>query len=216
MKTILLTAAAFLIAGNLSASIIVENDPDSSPYYEPLADSGVVSYIYANSFVFNGTTGTTLNTLGIWLLGGSGTSQIQYELLADTGSNAPDGSSILTSGSPMSFDLDGLTLETEAVTPYALTNGTQYWIAVSTVGLSGAGFYQVGVQNSTGTGTFAYSNDPTGQTFAGVNLTPQMAIYAAGDAPAPAPEPASSITLFCGLASLALRGSGKLRVSKIL
>ena len=65
-----------------------------------------------------------------------------------------------------------------------------YWFAATVVGESGPGFYQVGghTQNSqyNDNGTFWYSNDPSGQSFDGQNLTPEMAFHVGTAVPAPA------------------------------
>jgi len=52
-------------------------------------------------------------------------------------------------------------------------------------------------------GTFWYSNDPSGLSFDGRGLTPEMAIYVAGGA-GQVPEPATLSLLGAGLGALAL------------
>ena len=72
----------------------------------------------------------------------------------------------------------------------ALTPGTLYWFAATTVGLPGSGSYAVGghTQNSQQNDncTFWYSNDPNGVNFDGQNLTPEMAFsLTVDDVPVP-------------------------------
>ena len=162
MKKIFLCSifGLLFITSNLFADLIVEKDPNAGVY----AGLGHGSYIYANSFIFNGTTGTTLDTLGVWLLGGSDTSTLIFELLADTGPDSPDLTQVLTSSIADSFALTSLTLETEAVTPYALTNGMEYWVAIVATGTGSAYSLAQHQQNSEGindNGTVWYSNDST-------------------------------------------------------
>jgi len=211
---------ALILSSNLFADLIIEKDPNDGLY---AGLGGGVSSIYADSFIFTGTTGTTLDTLGVWLLGGADTSTLDFELMADTGSDAPDPTNILTSSGAVSFNVTSLTLETETVTPVSLTNGVEYWVAIAVVSPDGAYSLAQHTQNTEGIdddGTFWYSNDPTEQTFARSFAT-EMAIYAAdsqsdgsggsgglggtGSSPTATPEPATWGCMLVGLGALAVR-----------
>ncbi len=187
------------------AAVIIDKTPDAGPFWSPLSAGG--TYVYANSFVFTGTTGTMAEVLGAYMLvqGGGTGSPFRFELLGDN-SNSPDPFSVLAvtgyqqgSGSTLQLLTDSL------LVPYALTNGTRYWVSASTVGQQGGSSYQVGghTQNSiyADNGTFWYSNSSNGLSFDGQSLTPEMAIYVAGGESA-VPEPATSATIAAGLGLL--------------
>lgn len=186
-----------------SASVIIDKIPDVGPYWNPI-DAGGGTYVYANSFVFTGLTGTMMDTVGVYLRaeGGTGDS-FRFEVYADNG-NAPDPSNVLGVTGYQTASNAAVALVTDTLlAPISLTNGSRYWIAASVVGQPDTGgFYQIGghTQNSIypDNGTFWYSNDPSGIVFDGQALTPEMGIYAAGTAQA-IPEPAT-LAVFGALA----------------
>lgn len=199
-------ASMFGMASSASAVTTLTKSPDQGNYWSPLQVSG--TFVYANSFIMPNQADVQLTSIGIWLRGGS--SQVKFELLADTGFNSPDGAVILTSSAISSFSLSSLTLETLNVTPINLTPGTRYWVAGSTVGLSGSGAYNVGghTQNSQSiidNGTFWYSNDSAGLSFDGQNNTPEMAFQLTFDGGQAIPAPAASFLGLAGFGLLALR-----------
>lgn len=191
----------------LSAGVIIDKGPDQGPYWSPL--SAASTYVYADSFVFTGSTGTLAETLGIYMLSQDGMgSNFRFELLADL-SDAPDPNTVLAVTDYQQFNDPDLHLVTGSLLiPYALVNGVRYWVAGSTVGQSGGAGYQVGghTQNSIyqDDGTFWYSNDAAGMSFDGQGLTPEMAIYVSNSAPSAVPEPATYACVVAGLAVLAL------------
>ena len=190
------------------AAVILDKPADLGPYWHPLSATG--TYAYANSFVFTGTSGTVADTLGVYMRlneGEEGTgSPFRFELLADNG-NAPDPANVLAVSGYQQYSGTTLQLVTGSLlVPYALTNGTRYWVSASTVGQQGGEAYQVGghSQNSVyaDNGTFWYSNDSSGMNFDGQSLTPEMAIYVAGGESA-IPEPTASAMIAAGLGLLA-------------
>ncbi|HNY42266.1 MAG TPA: PEP-CTERM sorting domain-containing protein [Bryobacteraceae bacterium] len=198
--------SAFALAALAPAAVIIDKTPDLGASWSPLSSSG--TYVYSNSFVFTGASGTLADTLGAYMLvSGSGTgAPFRFELLGDD-SNSPNPGSVLAVTGYQTSDASTLQLITGSLlVPYALTNGTRYWVAASTVGQSGGNSYQVGghTQNSIypDDGTFWYSNDSAGTSFDGQVLTPEMAIYVAGGESA-VPEPASMATVTAGLGLLA-------------
>jgi len=207
-RILILVSVVALTALTLPAAVIVDKTPDLGPYWSPLDGSPNGTYVYGDSFLFTGTTGTQVTTLGIYLInqsGNAGTS-FRFELWGDN-AGAPDPGNVLGVTGYQQAGNTTLQLVTGALlTPYALTNGTKYWILGSTVGQPSAGSYRVGghTQNSiyNDNGTFWYSNDPNGINFDGSNLTPEMAIYADGNGVVP--EPATYGLMAAGLGLLAL------------
>jgi len=128
------------------------------------------TYVYADSFVFSGVSGTLVDTLGVYMTlpDGDAGSLFRFELPGDA-SNSPDPNNVLAVTAYQTSSVSTLQLVTGALlTPYVLTSGDRYWIAASTVGQQGGISYQVGAhtQNSiyNDNATFWYSNDPTGWT----------------------------------------------------
>jgi hypothetical protein len=206
-----LALAALLLPALAPAAVIVDKSPDVGPYWHPL--SGDSTYVYASSFVFNGASGTMVDTLGVYMLfdlqeGGGSPAPFRFELLGDN-SNAPDPANVLAVTGYQTFSGTSLQLVTSSLlVPYSLSSGTRYWIAASTVGQQGAGDYQVGAHTPNSiyndNGTFWYSNDPNGLNFDGTGFTPEMAIYAAGEGQSAIPEPATMALCAAGLGLLAL------------
>lgn len=194
--------ACMSLALDVSAAVIVDKIPDVGDFWQPLDGNPNGTYVYADSFVFTGTTGTLLETVGIYLrnqFGGAGT-PFRFEVYADNG-NAPDPTSVLGVTNYQQVANTTLSLVTDALlAPISLVNSTQYWIAASVVGQASQGSYQMGghTQNSIypDNGTFWYSNDPAGLAFDGQGLTPEIGIYAESGAAAAVPEP-SSLALVC-------------------
>jgi hypothetical protein len=196
--------AVVLLASLAPAAVIVDKSPDLGAYWQPLSGDG--TYVYSNSFVFSGVSGTLVDTLGVYMqFNGGSAPAFRFELLGDN-SNSPDPGTVLGVTGYQTYTGSSLQLITDTLLfPYALTNGTRYWVAASTVGQSGTGDYQVGghTQNSiyNDNGTFWYSNNPAGTVYDGQRLTPEMAIYASGGGAA-IPEPASIALIAGGLGLL--------------
>lgn len=210
LRIAIVAATALICAGlPMAGAVIIDKVPDLGGYWQPLDGGG--TYVYADSFVFNGVSGTVADVLGVYLKtteAGTG-SQFRLQLLADQ-SNSPNPGSVLATTGVLQSSSSTLQLVTGTLlTPYSMTSGTRYWVAASTVGLTaGDGTsYQVGghTQNSiyVDNGTFWYSNDSSGLNFDGQRLTPEMAIYVAGGEGA-VPEPATLSLLGAGLGALAL------------
>jgi hypothetical protein len=199
-------AISLILAANAASATTVTKSPDLGPYWNPLSTSG--TYIYADSFV--APASGTVSSIGIWLTNLSGDASAQpivFDVFGTSG-GGPDPSNVLASTGLLSLDVPGtLTLFNETTTSsLTLTAGDTYWVAGDEVGLSGGGLLQVGghTQNSEGisdNGTFWFSNDPSGVTFGGQNLTPEMAFTVTINA-ATVPEPASLSLL--GLSLLGL------------
>jgi len=47
------------------AATIVDKTPDLGPFWHPLSTTG--TYVYTDSFVFSGTTGTLATVLGVYM-----------------------------------------------------------------------------------------------------------------------------------------------------
>jgi len=178
---------------------IVNNAPDLGSFWNPLSGGG--TYVYTNSFVYSGPTGVLMDTVGVYLrnITNNAGSAFRFEVYADN-SGAPDPTNVLGVTAYQQVSNTTLALVTDSLlNPIPLVNGATYWIAASAVGQADQGDYQVG-GFSGGGGSFWYSNDPTGLTFDGRNLQPQMAIFASGSpAAAAVPEP-TSLALFGGAA----------------
>jgi hypothetical protein len=209
-SAILLLALSIGAASQSHAAVIIDKVPDVGPFWQPLGGSSG-SYVYANSFVFNGTTGTMLEMVGAYIQRINGTglgTSFRFEVFADN-ANSPDANTVLgTTGFVQTANQTLSLLASTLLAPISLTSGTRYWIAASTVGQTFAGDYQVGghTQNSiyNDNGTFWYSNNPAGQPFDGQNQTPEMAIYAAGTFAAAVPEPSTFALGGMGLGWLVL------------
>lgn len=192
----------FALGSAAQADFVLDKTPDQGAYWHPLGGPGGPTYVYTNSFVYTGPSGGLLDTVGVYLLNqgdGPGT-MFRYQVYADNG-NAPDPTHVLGVSNLMQDGNTSLHLKTASIlTPFALTTGTRYWIAASTVGQTDDGGYQVGghTQNSIyhDNGTFWYSNDPTGMSFVGQAQTPEMAIYAHVSA---VPEPSTVVLVGLGL-----------------
>lgn len=208
-KFVLLGLLALVAAGSLSAdSILVEKDPNSGLY----AGLGNGTYIFADSFVYTAASGATLDSIGVWLSGGSDTTPtpLTFAILADN-SGSPDATNVLASSDAVSFDLTSTTFETASLTsPLTLTSGTQYWVALTTTAFAGvSGAYSVAQSDSTD-GTFWYSNDSTNFTEQG---TPEMAFEVFGTAVSSAPEPATWGAMLLGVGLLTARRAKRTRRS---
>jgi len=189
----------WLFAGSANAGLITKS-PDLGDYWGSLSSSG--TYIYANSFVAD--SNGTATDLGLWLNGNS--SDFVLQIFGSSLSNAPDSSNILATTSVISgLNFSSLTYFEQSTLSGAidLVANETYWFAASTVGLGGAGSFNVGghTQNSQGivdNGTFWYSNDSTGVTFDGISLTPEMAFTVNID-PVSLPAPSAIALLGLGL-----------------
>ena len=204
MKKILIVAvAAMALTPLASAQWTLDKIPDRGPFWNPLGASPATS-IYANSFVYTGSTGDVLTTLGVYIRQNNGQQgqDLRFFLLAD-GANNPTGTFLSTATADVSTNSSSLVLLTANMSPYAMTNGTRYWFAAQAQG-NNSDAYQVGghTQNSiyNDNGTFWFSNANDFNNWDGQNRTPEMAIYANV-----VPEPASMAVLGLGLAALAAR-----------
>lgn len=216
LKTATLLAAIAGVAGSTAnAAIIVDKAPNASTGYERLEGSPEGSYVYTNSFIFTaGGTGSTMNLVGVYMRNVDTTqpgTQFRFEVYADN-ANSPDPTAVLGVTNYMSFAGGTITLVTDSLlVPINLTFGSRYWIAASVIPNTTDGPYAVAghIQNSVypDNGTFWFSNDPTGQTFIGPILPPEMAIYAEGDLRpivGAVPEPASLTIWGLGLIGCAV------------
>ena len=193
-----------LVSG-AAAVTIVDKVPDLGPQWEPLDGTPYGGYVYANSFVFGGSSGTLMKSVGIYMFnaGGATGSPFRFEVYADN-ANAPDPNTVLGLTNYMQVANTSLDLVTRPLlSPINLVNGTRYWIAASTVGQASQGsHYMVGghTQNSiyVDNGTFWFSNDPAGLVFDGQAQTPEISIYASTAIPE-----VSTFALF-GLGTLGL------------
>ena len=189
-----------LAASSLASADTLIKAPDLGNYWHPLSSVG--TYTYANSFV--ASTSGLVTELGTWLKGGS--SNLKFEILGSVSGlvgNGPDAGNVLASSSVLSVNYADLTFVdvTSGISSAQLTAGQTYWFAATTVGLGGAGSYNVGghTQNSAGivdNGTFWFSNDPTGVNFGGKKFTPEMAFSVSISA---VPEPETYAMLLAGL-----------------
>lgn len=205
-----LLALAAVTASSSRADVIIDKAPNLGPTWAPFG--GIEgTYVYTNSFVFTGATGTILDTVGAYIVRqseGLGTA-FRFEVYADNG-NAPDPATVLGVSDHLQADNQTLSLVTSSIlSPFSLTNGLRYWIALSAVGQPYAGAYAIGghTQNSiyNDDGTVWYSNYTDGLEFDGMGMTPEIAIYASGQGfVATTPEPSTFVLAGMGLGTLAL------------
>jgi hypothetical protein len=201
MRKLGLTLVFGVLAAASQAYLVVDKAPNTSGWL-PLGLNGTP--IYANSFIFSGTTGDVATKLGgyvQWNGNGNTPQTFQFLLLAD-GGNAPTSTILASSAYTSSANLN-MTLVTEDVTSSALVNGNRYWVALSCVGGSGDDFYIMGghTQNSVynDNGTFWFSNPGDLNNWDGQGFTPEVGIYVEA---APVPEPATMAVL--GFGALAM------------
>lgn len=198
MRKSLLVLAVAACAVVSHAYVVVDKIPNSGTWV-PLGPSGTP--IYTNSFIFTGATGDVATKLGGYVASGDSSPTFQFLLLADN-ANTPS-STILASSAYTSTTNTSLTLLTENVTSTPLVNGQRYWVALSSVGGTGTGWYSVGAhqQNSiyADNGTFWFSNAGDLNNYDGQAVTPEISIYVEA---APVPEPATMAAL--GFGALAL------------
>jgi hypothetical protein len=175
-KTVMMTVTLALAS---AAGADIVKKPDLGNFWFPI-DPNNGTYVYADSFVPDHDC--TVTDLGMWLDDlGSGGSKIRFEVWGDTGGFGPDASNVLSStGSVSPATNAGLAYNQYSASPANLIGGNTYWFAATVVGEKGPGFWQTGghTQNSDGiidNGTFWYSNDPSGISFDGQNLTPEIA-----------------------------------------
>jgi hypothetical protein len=166
---------ALALGCGTAAMADITKGPDLGDFWFPVGPNSTL--IYANSFIAE--EDCTISDLGTWLNDqNSGGSSLRLEVWGDTGGSGPDASNIISSTGPIGASLGtGLTYNQFSASSGNLIGGNTYWFAVTGVGESGPGFWNVGghTQNSVynDNGTFWYSND--GSFFDGQNLTPEMA-----------------------------------------
>ncbi|RYG22374.1 hypothetical protein EON82_17300, partial [bacterium] len=133
-----LVASFILVAASVASAGTVDKQPDLGSYWHHVGSTG--TYVYANSFIAPSSTELSVESLGIWLQGGS--SELKFQILADNG-NKPNGGSILSTSAVSSGSYGSLTLVTLPMSSLTLVAGQRYWAAVSAVGLGGSGGYYV-------------------------------------------------------------------------
>jgi|SRR5579862_1310105 len=207
--------------GARADTILVDRQPDQSDnatLLDGFTGAAGETYTVGGSFVFTGVTGTLLRTVGVYLQRyGNGVTPFSFLVFGGNSGLISSSPLPLTSGQPAAFppqtsqinDVPGpdfdpaqplsLSLVSGQLDrPVSLINGSQYWIAATTLPFAGPGSYVLGLtQNASG--SVAASPDLTGSTFdylSGYDLD----IYAAGD---PVPEPATAALLSAGLLALA-------------
>jgi hypothetical protein len=166
----------------LSSSLLaveITKTPDLGTFWNPLSPAGG-TYVYANSFVAPVTGAVT--SLGLWMntMVEDATTAVTLQVWGGTIVDGPDYAQVLASTAGVSGMSGPLALYTAStISSSVLTAGQTYWFAATAVGASGSGRYQVGghTPNSiyVDNGTFWYSNNPSGQTFDGQRLVPEMA-----------------------------------------
>lgn len=184
------------VTTNVSAGVITKS-PDLGSFWNPL-NSGSGTYIYANSFIAPNSGFVT--NIGSWFNGGGNGSDVVLQVYASIGSNplfGPDSTNLLATTGVIS-GISGALAYYNAPTlagGTALVGGQVYWFGANVIGQASSGNLQVGghTQNTSvvDNGTFWYSNDPTGVSFDGQNLTPEMAFSVTVEEIAAVPEPTS-------------------------
>lgn len=180
MKNIILVASVFAVT-TVTQAITVTKSPDLGAFWQSVSPAG--TYVYANSFVATETGFVT--GLGTWMNTKveDVTTELVFHVLGSVGgivANGPSMSSILATSNAVSGMSGALSLYSAGMqSSLSLTSGETYWFALSAIGSTGIGDYQVGAhtQNSEGivdNGTFWYSNNPIGSSFSG-GYTPEMA-----------------------------------------
>lgn len=175
-----------LALGSGSAALAdITKPPDIGLWWHPVGANG--SYVYADSFIAD--EDCTISDLGTWLDDqGSGGSSVRFEVWGDNG--GPDPFNVISSTGSVSPQVGaGLAYNQYSASAGNLVNGTKYWFAITGVGEAGPGGWYTGghTQNSVynDNGTFWFSNDPSGISFDGQNLTPEVAFSVICRVPAP-------------------------------
>lgn len=131
MKKMIALAALAGLATSAAANHIVK-PPDLGPFWHPI-DGGTGTYVYASDFVLGGSD-TKVDTLGMWLLSQTGTTQsIRFEIWGDTGGNGPDPSSVLAGTGSINPAVGGTLDYHEAPASFSanLVPGNRYWFAAT-------------------------------------------------------------------------------------
>jgi MYXO-CTERM domain-containing protein len=194
LKTVLCSALIAASASAASADII-----DNGQFGANISSVGGAtgSDIYGQSFI--APNENLLLRFGMWLSGGGANAPaVRIDLWADDGSNHPDESNVLVSGTVHQGNLASLT-RIDTLTNFVLTPGTRYWVVINgLIDQNSAGNYAStwdGGTNTVASGNMDWSND-LGNTWSGGIPNGDFGVYVE-TAPVPAPA---------GLALLSLAG----------
>jgi hypothetical protein len=204
MKKLILAFSAITLVPSAFAQLTITKDPDIGDYWHPLGAAPNQTPLYMDTFVAPTSGSYNLTSIGIWLDStNTAGAELTFKLFDSLNNGTPNTSAILTTSAAQTFVTTGLTLETLAVTPFALTAGHMYFVGASSTG-NGNGWYYVGghTQNSEGindNGAFWYTNDPAQLSGLSGALTPEMAYQVKLQS---VPEPVSMIALGTGIVAL--------------
>jgi hypothetical protein len=200
--------AAVLIGLTQGARAATFGEGPLADYWNPV--SPLSTYVYATSFV--APVSGDVTSLGTWLntMTADPLTTLRFQILGSLSGDAANGptlGSLLASTVPLGPFSGPTSFYSGAATSYtSLAAGSTYWFAINAIGGGGSGRYQVSSANDdmSDGGSFWYSNIPSGSSFDGQELLPEMAFSVTVNGDASVPDSGfTALMLLSGVLGLA-------------